>query len=225
VVEGIRPVIKKDEVRRLLGGGRSDRLSPRLERRIEEFISEARRIIKPRVVYTTASAEKAPGGAVALDGETVLESRRLGRTLADCDAAAVFVGTIGPGIDRMINALAAEGRVSDACVLDAVGSAAVEETVEKFHRQFDSFAERLGGRTTLRFSPGYCDWRVEEQRKLFGVLGGEAIGVELTPSCLMRPRKSVSGVFGIGDAEAIDREGSNPCRRCGMRGCAARRAG
>jgi hypothetical protein len=210
---------------RLLGSAGRGPLSSRLRRKIDRYIDRARRIIKPKILFTTSRAEKAGEGAVALAGGTVLQSARLSRCLGECDRAAVFVGTVGEGMDEVVRSLSEQNRVGDAFIFDAIGSAAVEEVIGKFHDRFDALAVRRGEGTTLRFSPGYCDWRVNEQEKLFGLLDAGAIGVRLTSSCLMEPRKSVSGVFGIGDAEKIDREGANPCRSCGLRRCIARRAG
>ena len=47
-------------------------------------------------------------------------------------------------------------------------------------------------------NPGsLADWPLREQRPLFGLLGNvrAAIGVTLTPSLLMTPTKSVSGIL------------------------------
>lgn len=52
---------------------------------------------------------------------------------------------------------------------------------------------------TNRFSPGYCGWHVSEQHKLFSLFPApEPCGVRLTPSALMMPIKSVSGIIGLG---------------------------
>jgi cobalamin-dependent methionine synthase I len=87
----------------------------------------------------------------------------------------------------------------------------------------DSKVKVKNQRTTLRFSPGYCDWKIHEQKKVFSVLENDLIDVDLNESYLMAPRKSVSGVFGIGNSELIDKDETNPCRSCGMHSCVARR--
>jgi hypothetical protein len=50
-----------------------------------------------------------------------------------------------------------------------------------------------------RFSPGYCDWNVSEQHKLFNLLPESFCGIHLSESSLMNPIKSVSGIIGIGE--------------------------
>jgi hypothetical protein len=50
----------------------------------------------------------------------------------------------------------------------------------------------------VRFIPGYCNWLLSDQQKLFELIGGNNCGVKLTESSLMILIKSVSGVIGVG---------------------------
>ena len=75
----------------------------------------------------------------------------------------------------------------------------------------------------LRYSPGYCGWHMTGQRKLFEFVQPDRIGVSLTPSCLMQPLKSVSGVMIAGPREIHNFEPSYPCcAECETHGCRAR---
>ena len=60
----------------------------------------------------------------------------------------------------------------------------------------EATARGLG--TGMRASPGQEGWSIWQQQMLFGLLSAEEIGVRLTESCLMLPRKSVSFVIGLG---------------------------
>ena len=44
---------------------------------------------------------------------------------------------------------------------------------------------------------GYGDFKLEEQRRLFAILDPGRIGIELNPSCIMIPEKSVSGIVAL----------------------------
>ncbi len=55
-----------------------------------------------------------------------------------------------------------------------------------------------GLKITNRYSPGYCNWPLKDQRPLFAFVGENPTGIALSESCLMHPIKSVSGVIGIG---------------------------
>ena len=87
--------------------------------------------------------------------------------------------------------------------------------------------EQLPSGKTLkpRFSPGYGDWRLEEQRILFPVLDcAHTIGLTLTESCMMAPVKSVTAVIGIAEQSAEGCDGkTDKCRSCGKMDCEFRR--
>jgi cobalamin-dependent methionine synthase I len=81
-----------------------------------------------------------------------------------------------------------------------------------------------GKGVTLRFSPGYCDWPISEQKKVFELVQADMIGVSLNESFLMNPRKSVSGLFGITEEPSQTVSGYNPCVHCNKRDCFSRRS-
>jgi hypothetical protein len=218
--EDIKVSIDRDDVLRLMGR-RNGNAPGRTARRLDACIERAKKLMKPRVLYSTRKVEAAGNGSSALEGGTSLKSGKLSKTLARCDTATVFVATIGVGIDRVIKDLTDENKLSEAYIYDAIGSVAVESAVDDFQNKFDLSLSDSGRSTTLRFSPGYCDWNIREQEKLFDVLEGEKIGVSLSPSFLMNPRKSVSGVFGIAPGPAEARP--NPCTMCSRETCIARR--
>ena len=99
-----------------------------------------------------------------------------------------------------------------------------------FHLVFFFLHERIIETTELqglvaskwRFSPGYCDWNVNQQEMIFKILNDDTAGVSLTDDCLMIPGKSVSGIIGIGDAGSHV-EDYNPCVTCIKEECPGRR--
>jgi cobalamin-dependent methionine synthase I len=169
------------------------------------------RIVKPRVT---------DNDAVQL-GETVeFTSANLANTLTNAEKIVCFVGTIGTGVEHEINRLLSKQKLAEAYILDAMASVAVENMIDRFQ---DLMANQFSAEhrtVTLRFSPGYCDWPVTQQKKLFKIFDPKQLNVELLDSCLMKPRKSISGVFGITPQES---ESYNPCRDCPTRRCQSRR--
>jgi hypothetical protein len=134
-----------------------------------------------------------------------------------------FTATLGPAIDLEIRRLTQNNCLSDAFIIDTMGSVAVEQLVERFYQLMRSYFINQGKGVTLRFSPGYCDWPLQEQRKVFRLVKGDLIGVQLTDSCLMTPQKSVSGIFGITKDVESGQKPYNPCSICGKLDCSARR--
>ena len=75
--------------------------------------------------------------------------------------------------------------------------------------------------STAVMNPGsLTDWPLREQRPLFALLGDvrSAIGVELTDTLLMVPRKSVSGIVFVAE------ETFASCQLCPRYDCPNRRA-
>lgn len=165
-------------------------------------------------------AEDIEGGRIVVDGRIVLQSTKLARVLGACSQLYVFVLTLGTRIDRLIEK-ALRHRHHSGVLLDAAASIAAECEAERLTEVFRS---TLGPGTglTLRYSPGYCDWPLREQEKLYALLPERPAGTELSADCLMTPRKSISGIVGVGPADAIDQLGC-ACHGCTRTKCEDRR--
>jgi hypothetical protein len=222
IVKDITPFVGRQKIYRLLGQNNSG-VSERLAGKIDRCIDQLKKKIRPKVLFTTRKVQKTDNNTLTLEGGISLKSAKLSKTLGKCDRVTFFLTTIGGEIDNLINTLLRRKKISDAYIYDAIASAAVEETVDEFQKRVDATVQEKNLSTTLRFSPGYCDWMIEDQKKIFSVLKNDLIGVDLNENCLMTPRKSVSGVFGIGKRSKINRKETNPCRMCGKKDCIARR--
>ena len=77
-------------------------------------------------------------------------------------------------------------------------SLAVEKAMDCIHAALGEEQAERGLKITNRYSPGYCNWPLSDQQSLFAFVGENPTGIELSPSCLMHPIKSVSGIIGIG---------------------------
>ena len=135
-------------------------------------------------------------------------------------ALSLFVVTAGPGIEEWSRQLLAQGEYLKGFVVDAYGSEIVELGAERLAEgvQKKIAAEQWG--MTNRFGPGYCGWPVAEQQKLFSLLPPGFCGIRLSPSALMVPLKSVSGLIGLGPS--AERSGY-VCSLCERTDCFRRR--
>lgn len=222
IVDDTKPLISKEKVFRLLGQSDTSR-SARLMKKVDKQIVDLERKMQPRILYTTRNIRGIDQGTLTLEGGIRLKSIKLSKTFRKCERVTIFLATIGKRVDDVIKTTLNKKKLSDAYIYDAIGSAAVEATVDNFQNKMDAMFNKTKQRSTLRFSPGYCDWKIHEQKIIFSVLKNDLIDVDLNESCLMAPRKSVSGVFGIGSSELVNKDKTNPCRLCGMHACVARR--
>ena len=122
----------------------------------------------------------------------------------------------------MVAYLAENGLILQATVLDAIGSGTAEKLAIQIEGKIRIKSALEDMVTSKRFSPGYCDWPVSQQEPVFRALDSDTAGIRLTDSMLMMPRKSVSGVIGIG-LPGNDIEYYNPCNTCSKKDCPGRR--
>ncbi|MEO0081626.1 MAG: vitamin B12 dependent-methionine synthase activation domain-containing protein [candidate division WOR-3 bacterium] len=148
---------------------------------------------------------------------------------------ALFAGTVGASLSDEIRLRFERHDYALAYVLDATASAGTERLADLLQESYrvgignqrselgDSAVCNRQPGIVLRYSPGYCGWHVSGQRRLFGFLLPEEIGITLRESFLMEPLKSVSGVFVCGPAEIHRFEaGFSYCAECRDPGCRKR---
>lgn len=221
----IRPNLERNELTRLLGGRKTSRFSHSLQTKIRGLGVVAEKLIKPVIYYQRKGLEPQKGDSIRLEGGIAFRSPRISKVISTCEEIVCFIATIGDDIENETKKLLKENRLSEAYILDAMGSVAVENMVDRFHKGFITRTHMDGKGITLRFSPGYCDWPITDQKKLFDLFSSNHLRVELKDSCFMRPRKSITGVFGITSSNSHPPLYSyNPCSECGKGDCPMRRS-
>lgn len=197
-------VIDPAEVKRLLGHREESgtEMRARLEEALAEAVERAEKLVSPAGIYVDATGE-------ALRGSTVF---------AGLERIAYCVCTIGPDLEEEVSRLSKEDDLLRAVVLDAAGSAGAEAVAEHMDRAIQDMASAEGLRTSCRASPGYGDWDIGEQRAFFELVPADRIGVRLSESAMMIPRKSISFAIHIDKSPARMRS-ENSCRNCDRTDC------
>lgn len=189
--------IDKNEVYRYLGY-KGHTPSTSVSSLIDSQIGMTYRLIKPTYTYSLKAIESIKGREVFVEDSLVFISRTISYVLSDCEYVAVFLATIGNDLGKESSKLMEKDEMLKATTLDAIGTEAVEKAADKLQDDIEKLAKTMGCQTTLRYSPGYCDWDVSQQKALFQALDSTSLGVKLTESCMMVPEKSISGIIGIG---------------------------
>jgi hypothetical protein len=214
--------IDKKQVCHYIGYEDDQNLSARIASLIDDYAEHAHSLINPLFSYVIKDVEWARGSISLIEGSVIFKSRIIARLLERCPQVAIFVVTIGKYLEETAFQLARDGLILQATVLDAIGSDAVEKVADFAQDRIKEVAKAQGLVISRRFSPGYCDWNIGQQRMLFYALTGNTIGIRLTGECLMIPQKSISGIIGIGPSKA-DVEDYNPCKTCRKKDCPGRR--
>jgi hypothetical protein len=208
------------EVMRYLGYPAGAKAHAEIAARVEQTLRDARAAQRPRGTYSLYRIADLQKRSIGLDGGARFTGP-VGEFLGGSTRIAAFLATAGPEVVAMAEDAFRARDTIGGLVCHALGAALVEAVVDCLVADLrDRIAP--GEELTLRYSPGYCGISLAQQRTLFTLVDAGSIGVELLPSLIMKPLKSVSGMIGIGPKEAVTAYG-NPCDRCPMVDCAMRR--
>ena len=133
---------------------------------------------------------------------------------------AFFICTAGARICAKAKELMGGEDAALGYLYDMAGSFIAEAAADYMQQILARELTASGQKITNRYSPGYCQWPVSGQQALFSFFQGRTCGVTLTPSSLMVPAKSVSGLIGIGK-DVHYRE--YQCDLCSMKNCTYRK--
>lgn len=149
---------------------------------------------------------------LSLDGTDFHAGKQVVNYLVNSEKMALFLCTAGEGISKRSKDLMNKRQMLEGYVCDVIGSVIVEEAMTIIHNRFVEGLSESGEKTTNRYSPGYCEWDVSEQHKLFQFFPEGFCGITLSTTALMHPVKSVSGVFGIGKNVKFHKYVCNACQ-------------
>jgi len=217
------PNIKSKTIQRLLGNRKKMELTRAVSKKVERLNDLLIKIVRPQLYFQLNKFSIAKNKVFISDSDIYFSSYKLSKSLKFCEEMVSFVLTLGHRLDREIDKLTKKNRMSEAYILDLMGSVAAESVIEEFQKRMQKQVEAKGNDVSLRFSPGYCDWSIKEQRKLFDLLYENQSIVTINESLIMSPRKSISGVFGIYPKSKASGERYNPCLECNKVNCIARR--
>lgn len=194
--------IEPNEVLRYLGYKR-ELVTPEDVAQVEALLPEAIATIKPAACWGRFEVELLPGDQIHLPYGTV-HSADLSRNLrggvaatSPCAELFIFAATIGIAYDRLVQT-ARLSSMAKASFLNAIGAAAVEDVCDRLNEELRQLAAAEQKSLRPRYSPGYGDYDLENQRGIFSVLDPpKHIGVSLKENLIMVPEKSVTAVVGI----------------------------
>ena len=119
-------------------------------------------------------------------------SRALVKVCESCDECFLLCATLGVGVDRLVMKTATVS-AKDAFEIDAVADAFIEALCDLAEKKISH-----GLDTRTRFSPGYADLELSFGEGIISLTDAQRfLGIRLTATGLMVPKKSVSAIIGI----------------------------
>jgi Vitamin B12 dependent methionine synthase, activation domain len=181
---------------------------------LDELVAFAQELIKPRAAYEVAYIGTKGERTVDIGGAT-FHSPILRKNLETANKVFPYIVTIGPELEQ---AASAQGDLLKQYYLEEIANIALEQAAGWLAGELET---RHGIAGLANLSPGSLeDWPITEQQKLFSIFGDteRLIGVRLTDSMLMIPRKSISGILFPSE------EGFVACQLCEREHCPGRKA-
>ncbi len=170
-----------------------------LEDILQELYAKFSEVILPECGFAIPEDNNAKqfGSGIILNETTFNTGSKIASRLKNIEGCVLFAITIGEQIDSWIHNLVDEDDIYSAYLVDLIASEYVEKLSDWIENKIKL---QLGSSVGVsnRYGPGYCDWNLAEQAKLFSFFPNNFCGISLTESSMMQPRKSLSGIVGFG---------------------------
>jgi hypothetical protein len=208
------------EILRYLGYPANAAVNAGVHDRLLAAIETSRAWLHPRGTYSLYRVSRHGRRSLTLAGNVTFTGS-VGEYLGGAERVAAFLATAGPEVTHWADETLRSRDTLGGLIFNALGSQLAEAVVERLLEDLRGRAAP-GEALTFRYSPGYCGISLSQQRTLFRLVEADRIGVELLPTLIMKPLKSVSGLVGIGPKDVVAAYG-NPCDRCPLLDCRMRR--
>lgn len=181
---------------------------------VRELMGVVEPLIQAKALYEVSYISQRGEDTVEINGVT-FRSRVLRVNLDTVERIFPYIVTIGKALEDKASS---SDDLLKQFYLETMGDMALRSSRE----YLENYLKRHFGLDQVsRMNPGSLkDWPIKEQKPLFSVFGNveDLIGVTLTDSMLMIPRKSVSGILFPTEVSFFS------CQLCSRRDCPARMA-
>jgi len=181
-------------------------------------------------VYARESRDlRINGDTIVVDG-VPFTTARLRNTFesAGAHSAILVAASAGPELEEEAQARWRDGKPDEYFFLEVYGSAVVEHLVTMTGARLCAWADGEASAVLPHYSPGYPDWSIDEQARLFQLLSAASpsmFPLKVLDSGMLQPKKSLLAVFGL--TRHTDRvrrlTDLSPCENCSFMTCQYRR--
>ena len=176
----------------------TSQISSKTQKETDRIITQATALISLRGSFTRLAINDNINGKISLDGDAIFHSKKLSVFLRDCKEAVLMGATAGNEITEAIKEKSAQGDLQAAVIYDATASEMADAALDWIMDYINQLIRREK-KTLLprRFSAGYADFDLSNQKIIYQLLALEKIGVRITNECILLPEKSVTAISGL----------------------------
>ena len=228
IIKNVKLKIDEEEVLRYQGYSKNRVKNPSevILQITREEITRSHNLFEPQGIYSSTKIKQISFSDRRVDlenGFSLNFSNSIINLLKGTSYLVLGVVTIGSSLGNKVSEFFTQGEYPRAIALDAVGTVAVESLSRDIRNLVCQEAKKQYFKTTRYFSPGYGDWDISQQKDIFKVIPTNKIGVSLTESCMILPRKSLSWIIGIGKGVVISSKERDACKICKAKNCQYRK--
>jgi len=228
IIKNIKLKIDEEEVLRYQGShnNKLKKVNKTIMKITREEIERGYNLFEPKGIFSPVKIKQisfSDGRVDLKNGFPLNFSNSIINLLKGTSYLVLGVVTIGSSLENKVSEFFTQGEYPRAIALDAVGTVAVESLSRHIRNLVCQEAKEQYFKTTRYFSPGYGGWDISQQKDIFKIIPTNKIGVSLTESCMILPRKSLSWIIGIGKNITIPSKDNNSCQICQAKNCQYRK--
>jgi hypothetical protein len=200
VIRDIHLSLKTKEVLRRVGFRGHSKIRPGIKSLILELLASVKNahLLESAMAYEIHSITEMNPRQLSLEGNVVVHGPLLPSLLPGAKELAAVVCTIGSRLEKQVTNYFNRDEPLQGVLLDGIGSAAVDSLTQEACKFMTTEASSRGYQASSPISPGMPGLPITEQWQLLKMVPAREIGLSLTSSGIMVPRKSASMVIGIG---------------------------
>ncbi len=191
--------LPKDRIYKRLGyRDNITKVRPTQKKEVDGYIKDALKLINLKAAARYIKVKKISSPVIRLSVNTEFSSNHLCGLLTGCQEALFMAATAGNKIIKAIQKDSLDKNIMRSVVFDAVASEMTDSGLDWLMEYFNKKLARKNKRLTRRrFSAGYGDFLLKDQKKIFELLKLKKIGVNINRDYFLIPEKSVTAVAGV----------------------------
>jgi hypothetical protein len=218
VIRDIPLSLKTGAVLRRQGLWGKAKVRPEIKSLILELLAsvESNHLLQPAAAYECYPVTGMSGSQISLEGDKAVHGPALPALFPEARELAVIICTIGPKLEKQASGYTKNGQALRGMLLDGIGSAAIDTLIPETLRIIAKEVSVRGYEISSPVNPGMPGFAMTEQWNIMELVKADEIGVSLTNSGILVPRKSASMVIGIGPRMTRWTQ-AEVCARCSLR--------
>lgn len=167
---------------------------------VDQTISAGFSYCKPAGCWRRITIAERNEYRIVLQDGSMFDSKSVVNLLHNSSAVVCMATTVGPDIVKAASDAVAQGEGAIAVIYDAVGGQTADAAMNWINEYIRQQLVRRGERLTKqRFSPGYGDFDLKNQKVIYSLLDLVRLDIYLSSRYMLIPEKSVTAIAGIED--------------------------